>query len=154
MSTLVGAFLGAHRKGVAISGAAVVVVALGIGIPYEMGLIGGEYLPSPAAGVHRMPIPYDNPGAPAAEAPDLTFTRHDGTAVTISLYTWSHPGDGLPAFDAWVGTNPENQRVGPTVITVGQSAVLDGVRVTVVANWGGSKYRADAVDLRVADANA
>lgn len=149
-----GTFLRTHRKAVAISGAAVVLIALAIGIPYEMGAIGGKDLPSPAPGVQRMPITYDTTGAPAAEAPNLTFTRHDGTTVTISLYTWSHPGDGRPAFDAWVGTDPDNQRVAPVVITVGQSAVLDGVRVTVVANWGGSKYRSDAVDLRLADANA
>jgi hypothetical protein len=66
----------------------------------------------------------------------------------------SNPGDGKIAFEAWVGTNPDNERVSPITIEIGQSAVLDGVRVTVVAIWTGSKYRSDAVDLKLADASS
>jgi hypothetical protein len=94
---------------------------------------------------------YDNTGAPYADAPDLTFSRRDATVVTISLNPWSHPDDDRPEFVAWVGSDPYTKRTG-SVITVGQSAVLDGVRVTVVANWHGSKYRSDALDLLLADA--
>jgi len=84
----------------------------------------------------------------------VTFTRRDGVVVTVSLYEWRHPDDGSPAFSAWTCGNPDNQHTPPQVITVGNSAVLDGVRVTVVANWTGSKYGSDAVDLRLADAGS
>lgn len=140
-----------HRKAVAICGAIVIVIAVAVGIAYEKGVIGGEYLPAPGPGVRRMPITYDTTGAPSANAPILTFTRQDGQVVSISLYSLSHPSDGRPQFIAWVGNDPEYKRTG-SVITVGQSAVLDGVRVTVVANWHGSKYRSDALDLLLADA--
>lgn len=98
-----------------------------------------------------MSITYEYSGARYADAPDLTFSRRDGSVVTIALDSWSHPADGTPGFIAWVGSDPYNKRTG-SVITVGQSAVLDGVRVTIVANWHGSKYRSDALDLLLADA--
>ena len=84
----------------------------------------------------------------------MTFTRRDGVVVTVSLYEWRHPDDGSPAFSAWTCGYPDNQHTPPQVVTVGNSAVLDGVRVTVVANWTGSKYGSDAVDLRLADAGS
>lgn len=138
-------------KKVAISVAILSIIAIGIAIAYATGWIGGRKLPSPAPGVQRMPITWDREGRPAADAPSLTFTRKDGVAVTVFLDRWSHPDFGQPAFIAYVGPNPDTQRTGSTVITVGQSAVLDGVRVTVVADWTGSKYRSDAVDVRLTD---
>jgi hypothetical protein len=143
-----------NRKAVAIYGAILAVIAIVLGIAYKAGVIGGEYLPTTAAGVHRMAITYDTTGSPSVEAPDAIFNRRDGAAVTVSLDPLSNPGDGKIAFEAWVGTNPDNERVSPITIEIGQSAVLDGVRVTVVAIWTGSKYRSDAVDLKLADASS
>lgn len=142
-----------NRKAVAIYGAILAVIAIALGIAYEAGVIGGEYLPTPAPDVHRMPVTHDDSGAPMVDAPAATFTRRDGTVVSISLEPYDHLGDGHLSFDAWVGS-PRSRHTAPTVIELGQSAVLDGVRVTVVAIWTGSKYRSDAVDLRLADATS
>lgn len=54
-------------------------------------------------------------------------------------------------FDAFMGNNNlvvSGHPTGPVPIAVGQSKVLDGVQVTVVANWTNPPYRSNAVDVR------